>query len=88
MKKLLFICMLLLMSALYVQQATAQKQPHKEYAESKLSECASCHKAEGVAPTHDATGCAVTGPWQARPAIIAPNATTSLTVWIAIRVAG
>lgn len=53
MKKLLFICMLLLMSALYVQQATAQKQPHKEYAESKLSECASCHKAEGVAPTHD-----------------------------------
>lgn len=53
MKKLLFVCMLLLMSALYVQQATAQKQSHKEYAESKLTECNSCHKAEGIAPNHD-----------------------------------
>jgi hypothetical protein len=52
-KKLLFVCMLLLMSALYVTQATAQKQPHKEYADMKLSECNSCHKAEGIAPNHD-----------------------------------
>ena len=53
MKKLFFVCLLLVMSALYVQQAAAQKQQHKEYADMKLSECNSCHKAEGVAPNHD-----------------------------------
>ena len=53
MKKLLFLCMLLLISSLYVTQATAQKQPHKEYAESKISECNDCHKAEGIALNHD-----------------------------------
>ena len=54
MKKLLFANMLLVVSALYVGQATAQKQPHKDYADSKISDCNSCHKAEGVAPNHDA----------------------------------
>jgi hypothetical protein len=44
--------MLLLMSSLYVTQATAQKQPHKEYAEMKISECSDCHKGEGIAPNH------------------------------------
>lgn len=53
MKDLLFVFMLLLMSALYVQQASAQKQQHKEYAETKISECNSCHKGEGIAPNHD-----------------------------------
>ena len=45
--------MLLVMSAWYVQQATAQKQPHKDYADMKISECNSCHKDEGIAPNHD-----------------------------------
>jgi hypothetical protein len=54
MKKLLFVCMLAVMSLLYVTQATAQKQPHKEYAEMKRSECNECHKSEGIAPNHDA----------------------------------
>lgn len=53
MKKLFFVCLLLMMSVLYVQQASAQKQQHKEYADTKLSECNSCHKAEGIAPNHD-----------------------------------
>ena len=53
MKKLLFVSLLLLMSALYVQQALAEKQSHKEYAEMKLSECRDCHRAEGIAPNHD-----------------------------------
>ena len=51
---MLFVCLLLMMSVLYVQQAVAQKQQHKEYAEMKLSECNDCHKAEGIAPNHDA----------------------------------
>lgn len=53
MKKLLFVCMLLSMSAMYVSQATAEKQSHKEYAEMKISECNNCHKGEGIAPNHD-----------------------------------
>lgn len=54
MKKLLFVCMLLIMSAIYVQQATAEKQSHKEYADMKIAECNECHKSEGIAPNHDA----------------------------------
>ncbi len=45
--------MLVLLSTLYVHQAVAQKQDHKEYADMKIAECAGCHKAEGVAPNHD-----------------------------------
>lgn len=45
--------MLLMMTVLYVNQATAQKQPHKEYADSKITDCNSCHKSEGVSPNHD-----------------------------------
>ena len=45
--------MLILLSVLYVHQAVAQKQSHKEYAEMKLAECNECHKSEGVAPNHD-----------------------------------
>jgi len=52
-KKQLFVVMLLMMSVLYVQQAAAQRQNHKEYADSKISDCNSCHKAEGIAPNHD-----------------------------------
>jgi hypothetical protein len=44
----------MLMSCLYVHQAVAQKQSHKEYASMALAECADCHKAEGIAPNHDA----------------------------------
>lgn len=44
----------MLMSCLYVHQAVAQKQSHKEYASMALNECADCHKAEGIAPNHDA----------------------------------
>lgn len=54
MKRMVFICTVLMMSALYVSQATAQKQDHKEYAEMKISECNDCHKGEGVALNHDA----------------------------------
>ena len=46
--------MLLVLSILYVQQAAAQKENHKEYQESPISECNSCHKSEGIAPNHDA----------------------------------
>lgn len=46
--------MLLALSALYAQQAVAQKQSHKEYASMKIAECNSCHKSEGVALNHDA----------------------------------
>ncbi len=45
--------MLTILSALYVQQAAAQKEQHKDYAESKISECNACHKSEGIAPNHD-----------------------------------
>jgi hypothetical protein len=54
-RKLLFGFMLILLACLfYVQQAVAQKQPHKEYADMKLAECNACHKSEGIAPNHDA----------------------------------
>jgi hypothetical protein len=53
-RNLLFSLMLILLSGLYVHQAVAQKQSHKEYAEMKPAECSDCHKAEGVAPNHDA----------------------------------
>ena len=53
MKKMLFFCMLLSLTVLYVQQAAAQKEQHKEYAQMPISECNSCHKGEGVAPNHD-----------------------------------
>lgn len=46
--------MLLALPALYVQQAVAQKQAHKEYSSMKIVECNGCHKAEGIAPNHDA----------------------------------
>lgn len=54
MKRLLFLCSLLMMSILYVSQATAQKQPHKDYADMKIPECNECHKGEGVSLNHDA----------------------------------
>ena len=54
MKKLLFASMLLVMSGLYVGQATAEKQPHKDFADMKIAECNDCHKGEGVAPNHTA----------------------------------
>lgn len=53
MKKQLFVVMLLLLTALFVKQAAAQKQDHKDYADSKISDCNSCHKSEGIAPNHD-----------------------------------
>lgn len=53
MKNRFFICLLLALSVLYVQQAFAQKQQHKDYAGAKLSECNDCHKSEGVTPSHD-----------------------------------
>jgi hypothetical protein len=53
-KRLLFALMLLTMSALYAQQALAEKQQHKEYASTKISECNDCHKGEGIAPNHGA----------------------------------
>jgi hypothetical protein len=45
--------MLVFMSMLYVHQAIAKKESHKDYAEMKVSECNDCHKTEGVAPNHD-----------------------------------
>lgn len=54
MKKLLFGFLLILLSALCVQQAVAQKESHKDYAAMKIAECNSCHKAEGIALNHDA----------------------------------
>jgi hypothetical protein len=53
-KNTLFILTVLLLSGLYVSQATAQKQSHKEYADMKISECNDCHKSEGVELNHDA----------------------------------
>lgn len=46
--------MLVSLSVLYVQQAVAQKENHKDYAGMKIAECNSCHKGEGVALNHDA----------------------------------
>ncbi|HEY5973230.1 MAG TPA: cytochrome C [Geobacteraceae bacterium] len=56
MKNVLFVGLLLLMSVLYVQQAVAQKEQHKDYAGQSIAECNACHKSEGIAPTH-------TGDW-------------------------
>ena len=53
MRKLLFSLMLVFLSILYVHQAVAKKESHKDYAEMKVSECNDCHKTEGVAPNHD-----------------------------------
>jgi len=46
--------MFLTLPVLYVHQAVAEKMAHKEYASMKITECNSCHKAEGVAPNHTA----------------------------------
>lgn len=45
--------MLLVLSVLYVQQAAAQKENHKDYKDSAISDCNACHKGEGIAPNHD-----------------------------------
>ncbi len=50
----MFAVFLLVLSVLYVQQAAAQKENHKDYADTKIAECNACHKGEGVAPNHDA----------------------------------
>ena len=59
MKKLSFIFVMLALlaalSALFITQAIAQKESHKDYAEMKISDCNDCHKANGIAPNHDAT---------------------------------
>ncbi|MSM41185.1 MAG: cytochrome C [Geobacter sp.] len=54
MKKFCFLIFIGVLSVLYVQQAAAQKQSHKDYADMKLSDCNDCHKSEGIAPNHDA----------------------------------
>lgn len=54
MKKFCFLMFIGVLSVLYVQQAAAQKQSHKDYADMKLSDCNDCHKSEGIAPNHDA----------------------------------
>lgn len=54
MKKFCFLMFIGVLSVLYVQQAAAQKQSHKDYADMKLSDCNDCHKGEGIAPNHDA----------------------------------
>lgn len=53
MKNKMFVVMLLVLSVLYVQQAAAQKESHKDYQDTKISDCNSCHKGEGIAPNHD-----------------------------------
>ena len=45
--------MLFLISALYVQQASAQKQQHQEFSDMRITECNDCHKGEGIALNHD-----------------------------------
>ncbi|MCM0082538.1 cytochrome C [Geomonas sp. Red32] len=58
MRKLLFLSLIVLLSALFTQQALAQKQGnkenHRDYADMKITECNDCHKGEGVSPNHDA----------------------------------
>lgn len=53
MKKVLFGFLLMLLAALYAQQAIAQKESHKDYASMKIAECNACHTASGVTPNHD-----------------------------------
>lgn len=53
MKNKLFVFMLLVLSILYVQQAAAQKENHKDYQGTEIKECNACHKGEGVSPNHD-----------------------------------
>ena len=53
MKNKLFVFMLLVLSILYVQQAAAQKENHKDYQGTEIKECNACHKGEGISPNHD-----------------------------------
>jgi len=52
-KKGYLIWLLMVMLALYVKEASAQKQQHAGYADMKLSECNTCHKSREVIPNHD-----------------------------------
>ncbi|RQW77053.1 MAG: cytochrome C [Geobacter sp.] len=45
--------MFFFVSIVYVQQAAARKEDHKDYSSMVISECNACHKAEGVSPNHD-----------------------------------
>ena len=54
MKKVFFICALLIYSVLAFQQlSSAEKMSHKEYAKMPLKECNECHKDQGIPLTHD-----------------------------------
>ena len=54
MRKVVASMVVALVTAVWIQVAVADKVPHKEYAAMKSDECRSCHKAEGIAPNHDA----------------------------------
>lgn len=54
MKKGLIVALFMCAAAALAVHAHAQKQSHKEYAAMTIKDCASCHKGEGVAPTHGA----------------------------------
>ncbi|GAB7026835.1 cytochrome c [Geotalea toluenoxydans] len=53
-KNWFFVFLLISLPAVYVQQAVAQKESHRDYASMKVVECNDCHKNEGVALNHDA----------------------------------
>ena len=57
-KKLSFIFVLLALltaiSVVSITQAVAQKESHKDYGAMKISDCNDCHRAQGIAPNHDA----------------------------------
>lgn len=54
MKNLFLFLVLVSISAIAASPVFGKKEPHKDYATLKLPECADCHKAEGIAPNHDA----------------------------------
>lgn len=55
MKKLILITFMLAAAVLVLTiQATAQKQSHKDFSGMEIKECTSCHKKEGIGPTHGA----------------------------------
>lgn len=55
MKKVFFICALLVYGLLVFQQqqSRAEKMSHKEYADLPLQDCNECHKAQGIPLSHD-----------------------------------
>lgn len=55
MKRIFLVTFILALALLTLAfQAGAQKESHKDYATMEIKDCTSCHKGQGIAPTHGA----------------------------------